>query len=345
MNKSPNKNKLMRRRIFYAFLTFCVLTAGSVFGWNYLAEKLESGLNKQIKRLAVQGKALKCDNQRIEGFPFRVGLFCDQILFEEPSKGITFKAGKIRSAAQFYQPGFIVAEIDSPAQISLPNIGAINLQWNLAQSSSRISLGGIKRVSLNLENIVARKTENNPQRIPDVNLSSLGLHIRAAGDDIDSADAEVAIDLKNIKIKNPAEPIFPTLHFNADGVISGLNHVLKKGMVIERWIREEGLKILLHKLEIVLAEGGTVSASGPLRVNQSGLVSGKLEVKVIGINNFVRIFATHIPNLDENAKLIQAASVLFSQGAKNKKLQLQLDIRNGKISVGFIQLGAIPPLF
>jgi hypothetical protein len=345
MNKSPNKNNLMRRRLLYVFLTLVVLIAGSVFGWDYLAEKLESGLNKQVKKLAIQGKTLKCDNQRIEGFPFRVGLFCDEIFFEEPSKGIMFKAGKVRSAAQFYQPGFMVGEVDSPAQLSLPNTGGIDLQWKLAQTSSRISLAGVKRVSLNLENLVARKTNNNPQRIPDVYLSSLGLHIRAAGDDIASADAEIAIDLKSIQIKNLSEQLFPTTHFSADGVISGMNQTLKKGEDIEKWIREKGLKIQLHKLEFALADGGTFSASGPVRVNQSGLVSGKLDVKVVGIDNLVRILANHIPKLDENAKLIQAASMLFSQGAKNKTLRLQLDIRNGNISAGFIQLGVIPPLF
>jgi hypothetical protein len=345
MNKSPNKNNLMRRRLLYVFLTLVVLIAGSVFGWDYLAEKLESGLNKHVKKLAIQGKTLKCDNQRIEGFPFRVGLFCDEIFFEEPSKGIMFKAGKVRSAAQFYQPGFMVGEVDSPAQLSLPNTGRIDLQWKLAQTSSRISLAGVKRVSLNLENLVARKTNNNPQRIPDVYLSSLGLHIRAAGDDIASADAEIAIDLKSIQIKNLSEQLFPTTHFSADGVISGMNQTLKKGEDIEKWIREKGLKIQLHKLEFALADGGTFSASGPVRVNQSGLVSGKLDVKVVGIDNFVRILANHIPKLDENAKLIQAASMLFSQGAKNETLRLQLDIRNGNISAGFIQLGVIPPLF
>jgi hypothetical protein len=345
MNKSPNKNNLMRRRLLYVFLTLVVLIAGSVFGWDYLAEKLESGLNKQVKKLAIQGKTLKCDNQRIEGFPFRVGLFCDEIFFEEPSKGIMFKAGKVRSAAQFYQPGFMVGEVDSPAQLSLPNTGGIDLQWKLAQTSSRISLAGVRRVSLNLENLVARKTNNNPQRIPDVYLSSLGLHIRAAGDDIASVDAEIAIDLKSIQIKNLSEQLFPTTHFSADGVISGMNQTLKKGEDIEKWIREKGLKIQLHKLEFALADGGTFSASGPVRVNQSGLVSGKLDVKVVGIDNFVRILANHIPKLDENAKLIQAASMLFSQGAKNKTLRLQLDIRNGNISAGFIQLGVIPPLF
>jgi hypothetical protein len=345
MNQSPNKNNLMGRRLLYVFLTLVVLIAGSVFGWDYLAEKLESGLNKHVKKLAIQGKTLKCDNQRIEGFPFRVGLFCDEIFFEEPSKGIMFKAGKVRSAAQFYQPGFMVGEVDSPAQLSLPNTGVIDLQWKLAQTSSRISLAGVRRVSLNLENLVARKTNNNPQRIPDVYLSSLGLHIRAAGDDIASADAEIAIDLKSIQIKNLPEQLFPTTHFSADGVISGINQTLKKGEDIEKWIREKGLKIQLHKLEFALADGGTFSASGPVRVNQSGLVSGKLDVKVVGIDNFVRILANHIPKLDENAKLIQAASMLFSQGAKNKTLRLQLDIRNGNISAGFIQLGVIPPLF
>jgi len=335
----------MWRRLVYLVLTIVVLIAGSVFGWDFLADKLESGLNRQIKKLAIQGKTLKCDNQRIEGFPFRVGLFCDEILFEQPAKKILFKAGEVRSAAQFYQPGFLVAEIDGPAQLSLPKTGGIDLQWTLAQTSSRVSLAGVKRVSLNLENLVATKTEDNSQTLPNVHLSSLGLHIRAAGDDTMSADAEVAIDLKNIQINNWPERLLPTADFNADGVISGLNETLKKGRDIEKWIRENGLKAQVHKLEFALADGGVLSASGPISVNQRGLVTGKLDIKVVGIDNFVSLFADHVPDLGENAEIIKTASRLFSQGTKDQALPIQLNIRDSIVSAGFIQLGVMPPLF
>ena len=144
---SPEKN-LMKRRVVYMILTIGVLIGGGYFGWNYLAKQITTRVNTQISELAAQGKTLDCDNQRVEGFPFRVGLFCDEITYRDDAGEIFFKGGEVRSAAQFYQPGFVIGEMDGPALLKTPSWIDVNLNWKLARSSSRFKLEGLKRVSI-----------------------------------------------------------------------------------------------------------------------------------------------------------------------------------------------------
>ena len=60
----------------------------------------------------------ECVNLTARGFPFRIGLFCDRVAFEQPSAAMTLSAGAFRSAGQIYDPMRLVAELDGPAKIT-----------------------------------------------------------------------------------------------------------------------------------------------------------------------------------------------------------------------------------
>ncbi len=345
MNKLVDEKKLIRRRIIYVVLTFIVLVAGGTLGWKFLASELETRLHDRIEHLAKQGKVFQCSDQRVEGFPFRVGLFCDDIVFEDTARKIILKAGKFRSAAQFYQPGFIVGELDSPAELKLAQLGGFDLRWKLARSSTRLSLGGIRSISVNLEDFSAGKLENNPQNLPDIKLSLLELHLRAEGNDPASADIEVAIELRDIRVENFSNGSFPVMNVIADGIVTDLNQALNSGRDLIDWARENGLKLQMRKLEFGLESGGSLLASGPVLIDSDGLVSGKLSVEVTGFEDLVRNFSSQNSQLGKYAELLQNASAIFAQGAENKKIRLPIQISRGNVSAGFIPLGIIPPLY
>ncbi len=345
MNNPVDEKKLMHRRIIYVVLTFLLLGVGGTLGWKFLAGELESRLHSRIEHLASQGKVFQCNNQRVEGFPFRVGLFCDDIVFSDNARRLMLKAGKFRSAAQFYQPGFVVGELDGPAKLELAHLGGFNLRWKLARSSSKLSLDGIKRISASFEDFSAGKAENNSQNLPDIKLSLLELHLRAGGDDPQSADIEAVIELKDIRVDNFSDKYIPMMSVKADGVIADLNKTLKSGRDLIEWIGENGLNLQVNKLELGLKNGGSLLASGPVLIDRAGLVSAKLMVEVTGVENLVRSFSEQNPQLGKNAELLRSASMIFAQGAKNGKIRLAIQISKGNVSAGFIPLGVIPPLY
>ena len=85
--------------------------------------------------------------------PLSSRFVCDRISYSDDAAGIAFKSVALRTAAQFYQPGFAVSEMDGPAQLKLPDEELLNINWKLVRSSPRISLGGLKRISLNFDDV------------------------------------------------------------------------------------------------------------------------------------------------------------------------------------------------
>jgi hypothetical protein len=345
MNNLQPEKKLMMRRIVLMVLSVLVLVGGGTLGWNYLAAQVEARLDQRVGRLAEQGQILECENHRVEGYPFRIGLFCDRVLFADESRKILFKAGELRSAAQFYQPGLVIGELDGPAELQAPDLGDLKLEWKLARSSSRVALGGLKRVSLELEDLAIAGVNGKFTGLTITELSLLELHLRPGGGDTSSPDIDAVVDGNGIRFGEISGVMLPDLSIKTDGVISDLNLALKNRQDVGDWIRSNGLKVQFHKLEVNLENGGSFSASGPLRVNSDGLLSGNLDVEVVDIEVLVRNITRQIPQLGETAQTLQVASKVFASGAGNGKMRVKIQIRQSNVMMGFIPLGIIPRLF
>ncbi len=326
-------------------LVLTVLIGGGTIGWYYLANQVDGRFSDQVERLAGQGKTLECANQRVRGYPFRVGLFCDQLLYEDKSSEFLFRAAELRTAAQFYQPGFIVGELDSPAFLQTPGLVDLKLDWKLARTSTRLSVGGIKRISLQLDEIKAIGASGFLEGQPFADLKSLVIHLRPGGDDTGSPDVDAVVSSAGIRFGDALRDRLPPLSFNIDTVISGLNSAIKSGEDLGKWARSNGVEAQVRNLEIGLENGGKVNASGPLRVGRDGLVNGELTVEINDFEAIVESFTAQNPQLGETAKTIQAASMIFAQGAKDGKIKMKVQIRGGVMTMGFFPLGYIPRLF
>ena len=327
------------------FLAAVILIGGTIFGWNHLAGQIENRVNQQAERLATQGKTLECSNQRVEGFPFRVGLFCDNITYDDKTGKTYFKAGQLRSAAQFYQPGFVVGELDSPAVLNTPNLVDLNLDWKLARSSSKIKIDGLHRVSLSIEDL---KVSGASGLLEDKQLAAfdmLELHFRPAGEDTGSPDIEAAIKGTGVRFINSSNEQMPALNIELDGVLPRLNKALRSGKDFGRRIRIHGLPIQVHKFEISMKNGARFTAKGPLKITRKGLLEGVLDVEVDGFQKLVENFTAQNPQLSETAKSLKAASLLFANGNEDGVVRLKLQISRGVVTMGFFPLGTIPKLF
>ena len=345
MNNIQSEKKLMKRRIFYMVSAILLLVGASTLGWYFLAHQLGERVNLNTARLADQGKFIECDNQRVEGYPFRIGLFCDGISYEDRQNNSTFRAGQLRSAAQFYQPGFMIAELDGPGILDLPGPGKLELAWKLARSSSKISLDGIRRISLKLEELSVAAAAGNLKNTPDTDIKLLELHLRAAGDDVNSSDVDLAFYGSEVQIQNISGGNLPLLTIKADGGIADLNTALKSGVDLSRWVKSNGLYLQLRKLEINLVEGGAIKVWGPLQIGTNGLVSARLDVEVANIQALVSNFTAQNPQLGEAANSLRQASAIFEQGTSDGKAHIQIQISNGIIMAGIIPLGTLPRLF
>jgi hypothetical protein len=114
---------------------------------------------------------------------------------------------------------------------------------------------------------------------------------------------------------------------------------------IRAWVAKGGA-MDLTRLTLFLGPA-SVSASGPLTLSSSGLLSGTLTVRIVGIEQLPDIIEGIKPGShDRVAQLVTAISA-FTRPVKTEEGEARetvLNLRDGTVRVGIIPVGKIPPV-
>ena len=87
MSENQKVSRGSKRKHTY-FVAFIVLLFGGLSaGWYWASGKLDERAKMLAANLASQGKNLDCINQEVRGYPFRLGVFCDGVTFDDASAG------------------------------------------------------------------------------------------------------------------------------------------------------------------------------------------------------------------------------------------------------------------
>src|SRR5690606_39083805 len=125
------------RRFFWLAVFIVVLFGGYSAGWYYIADRVLSSTKAAIAEASQDGVTAECANPSMHGYPFRIGVYCDRVAYENSSERMAFSAGSLRTAGQIYDPARIVAELDGPARLALPDSQQIDLSWDAMRASVR----------------------------------------------------------------------------------------------------------------------------------------------------------------------------------------------------------------
>ena len=147
--KTPN----FGRRIKWLGVFAAFLMVAWTGGWFYLARLGEEQVDLALTNANRGGQNAACDNRSINGYPFRFGLFCDSVAFNQPEKGVRVSAGALRTAAQVYNPWHLVAELDGPASIEVAGMEPLEINWSLLHSSVRANQPLPDRVSIEAKDL------------------------------------------------------------------------------------------------------------------------------------------------------------------------------------------------
>ena len=179
-----------------------MLFGGYSAGWFYVAGKLEELATQAIARLNRDGTSADCANLVARGFPFRIGLYCDSVRFEDTPQQVAASAAAFRSLAQVYDP------VPDRRRTRQPGAN-IRSRWRrLRRSTGTICAPApacrwIFPSSSRLE-VTSLTADANPTRRRDKRLSAPAAaeaHMRKSGDDLDLAasftDADIDPKLLN----------------------------------------------------------------------------------------------------------------------------------------------------
>lgn len=322
----------MSRRFFW--LAFAIVAAIALYtaGWFYAADRLVTEARTALADFSRGGgNRAVCEAPEARGYPFRIGLFCDATYVERGSAGFSMSTEAFRSAAQVYAPRRVVAEADSPARLILPGLVPLDLTWQGMRASARLAWPLPERISLEGTRLTAVADMPNVVGPLAFTAELLELHVRPNEPDVDIALRLDGFEAGRLLLPNGT---LPPLSAVAD--VS-----LKDGVAVLREKRGamRGVSFDVRQLELVSPDGARLTATGTVAIGEDGLVNARLTVGTTDAAALAGIVASAFPEAGDGLR--PAISALSALGPNP---QLPLTITNGQARLGFINLGAIPPL-
>ncbi|MGR6468249.1 DUF2125 domain-containing protein [Rhizobium sp. PAMB 3182] len=335
---APGNRSIVSGRVYWlaaAVLVAIVLYTG---GWYVAASQLKTRVAEFLAGSgAADGIGGQCSALDVRGYPFRIGLFCDKLAIDDSRQGLSATFGALRSAAQIYQPGHVVFELDGPAELRTTYGLFTHLEWSSLQSSFRAGLGGVSKVDLIAKDITGSVSSSLAKVSADVKSGHGEAHLRANGADLDVA--LLAEDV-NATLADPAQKVLPPFSTSIDLTLTGKAGLLAGKERLDTVLRNsEGQ---LRGLAVDLGEGRIVTASGPFSVDENGFISGRIRVEIERIQAWRDLLVSEFP--EAAGQIRNVADILKSIAGKHDNGTISLDIEDGAVFVSFIPIGYLPPL-
>ncbi|MBN9061390.1 MAG: hypothetical protein BGP06_21145 [Rhizobiales bacterium 65-9] len=310
-------------------LAVIVLWSGYWFVGSHIAG---TAIANWVTRENDNGRRWTCHDQRIGGFPFRFELNCSSVSIEEGR--ITASAGPLRAVALAYKPNHVVAELDGPAQATLPSGQSFNVTWLLLRTSAVLSGGRLERYDSVIEGFKATQAGAQESAVV-AQAANLETHLRVTPDSPpETPSFDVAIDGKGVASplidalvgsNDPGDLMVRATMTRADTI--GAGHPVDN---IERW-RLAGGKLSIAQMK---ATRGRIAldARGELAIDDQHMIAGRVEGSAAGIDQI----------LGRSGGLL---SGLVNLGAPAQGLPFALTFRDGRVMMGPIRLLNLQPLY
>ncbi len=314
MTSSNPEPRRYRRRFIMLALAIVLAIVGYTLAWRYGAERLVAQAEASVAALNRDGRRASCEATEAAGFPFRAG--------------VGVRAQSFRSAAQIYDWSRLVAELDGPAIVQFPGVDALELNWRILQGSVRLAEPLPERVSLAADDLTVALDSRRSDDLGLFSVRRAEIHTRPNG-----ADLDLAVTLVDLAPTAQAAGAAP-LQVAMDAVLEGVAAAIAAGQT------PQGGRGTLRSLDVGYGEEGGLTLNGPFEVAADGLLDAEFELGVRNAERFGELLAQAFP---DNAA--QIASVLSGVAMLGDDASLPLTVRRGEASVGFLDLGSVPPLF
>lgn len=323
----------MKKGIFLLSTIF-ILIAGWSGVWFFVSGKVETTISETKTKLEQKGRTFDCANQEVNGYPFRISLNCDAVRYTDQTTGIRIEAGKLKSAAQAYQPNKAIVELNSPANITLPNSNAFNTSWSSLRSSLKVGLSGPQTLSIHGKEVVITPKDTSAQTIL---IKDMQVHSRQVGEN----NINLALNLDEATSQSI---LWPGFDLSATILLEDTYQDIIDRKSLLRVVKTTGLKGDIERLLYSPLKGGKLEISGPVSINPEGEISGKFEVIVSDLPDLIIALSESFPN--EKRKFEDASKAINLLAIKTgNEIRLPITVFNGKASIGIIPLGKLDPLF
>ena len=322
------------RKLIWLAVAVVLAVALYTAGWFYAASRLKERVAQELAASEEGMRPASCGNLSVRGFPFRIGVFCDSLAFDDRVSGLSATFGALRSAAQVYRPGHAVIELDGPAQVRVSPDLVLDADWELMHGSAVAWTDGLDRASLAYDGLKGRLNAPSEGLFIGIAAAHGEKHVRRSGEALDVA---ASLDALALEIAGKA---LPPLNVSADMTIADA----------ARWLTIEGppatlplgVNAELRSLTVDLGEGNRITLAGPVEIGEDGLVSGALDLAVEGVAAWRDRISQTFPEMAETVDRVAGAITGLSGG--QDRASVKLTIRQGTVYLGLFPIAEIPPL-
>ncbi len=330
MPSSHQKTSGPAKRIMMLAAAIVAAIALYAIGWHFVTGKITARADRAISSANAGGQRASCENLEARGFPFRIGIFCDSVLYENRNAGVFVTAGALRSASQVYRPALVRGEIDPPAHLEIPGLVPLDLTWQWLGASMRMSRPLPERLSLSATKLQANISEGYSFESGALFTAEKSeLHMRPDGSNLDVAATFGGLVFSG---SPGGMPFDGEIDIRID---DGINRLAGANM------DPRGLSADIRKLALAAAAGGAISMTGPLAVGTDGLVDGEIEIDITDAGKLADALAEVAP---AHAPQIRSLLGAANDNGDGNKAKLTLRLVKGKVFAGLFPLAQIPPL-
>jgi len=328
-----------RKRPITLLVILAVLVAGYTAGWFYVANKLEARATADMARLAAQGVGVKCEDLRMGGYPLRVNVVCDSISWQRPSEGMSFRAGRFTSGSPVYAPRSLSNALTGPAFIEFPGLEPLEVNWSKFTSNTRLARPFPTEIELAAREVaVGLRTETTTTE-PLSTLEQMDFRMSEADGTLKINGRFAGLKLAKAAIGNAASPEIDGL---ADiDVADAATLLARSDAPFHQRLRGHSGNI--NQAFLSMPNGAMVSVAGPFSVDADGQINADVKLTLVNPQSLAQAGQTVFPEQGGNI-----ATVLFALSAMPKDEKgnpvMEIAIRKGKVSAGFIPLGRLPAL-
>lgn len=309
-------------------------------GWFLFANYVDGKIGEGIQQAEAGGLKIGCENRDVTGFPFRIGVDCDRTFLTTNRDVFRLEAGALKTAAQLYAPGRMVAELESPFR-TWAGTQQIEGNWDAMRLFADVSFsGGFDLISLTSKALTLIASGNS------VAFADGGIHLRPTPDE--NANLDIALNARNLTASSPGLPALPPLDAVIDTKLTDGYQQLVLGRKPLRQLLREGVDAEIRSAILTMAGDGKLAVAGPLSLHEDGTVSGTIRIGIANPEAVSAWFEQINPQLA--AMVGNLAQAVNGMGSPTKFgtqdiPSIEVTVTRGEAKLGFITLGKIPPFF
>lgn len=339
MTYAGTGGKTFRKRTITLVIAVPVFIAAYTAGWFYIADRLEAKARADMARLDAQGVGVQCENLHMGGYPLRINVVCDSISWQRPSEGMAFRAGKFSSGSPLYAPYSLTNALTGPAFIEFPGISPLEVNWSKFTSNTRLARPFPTEIEIAARDVAVGLRTEPTKTEPLSSLEHMNVQIDGSTGMLKLMGRFAGLKFAPSVIGNAKSP---ELDGVADIDISDAEGLLASDSEFV-YQRLRGHSGTINQAFVSMPNGAMVSLTGPFSVNEDGLINADLKLTLVNAQSLAQAGQAVFPAQGGNI-----ATVLFALSAmpkdENGNPTMEIAIRKGKASAGFIPLGRLPAL-